>query len=403
MDLTGSRPPFPTAQPRAAMLRSRWWIRSSRSILGRRNAHEGAAVPRVIFDRKGLGVSQGGKLTVALPLFDAAISVETSWVDCCDLRITALGGGQDTGVLVDVDEGSNEVSVRDAWGRSGGKGSMKLQIEACVPQVFDLDIACGKGDIAVNPKLEGSASLSTQGNVAVRVVRGENIVIRAGADVTAKELEACDIDVKCKNLTSKVLRGNVISVHSGGSASLGGLYGSTISVKADDCISVSSAHGSLQAYAPSGSIILRGVSGSARVESGGDVNIHFDAISPSSISEVTSRKGRIAASCSPDVSVKVQSEGPSFDVESDHWVPGTEAGEGSLSGLKTELRSAANIAGGKVDARAARDQRLSGYEPEADTKGLPGAQLILCSAKGTSLESLGWMDAIKKRHGITSF
>lgn len=161
---------------------------------------------RVMVLQQRFETGQGGLMRVEMPSVRAHVQVLPMWAEHTEVEVYASEG--EAAPVVDRDGVELCVREADASSRTESAGAgTSILIRLLVPQICDVSVSTGGGNVLVADKLEGSLSvLSRAGDIDVNKVQGQFV-----------HLDACDangrggrIDVRKVLEGELALRGSVI-------------------------------------------------------------------------------------------------------------------------------------------------------------------------------------------------
>jgi len=381
-------------------------------------------------------VRQGGALAVNFGSSPrSVIKVVAAWQDFCVVEEAGEG------VVVSVDHEAQTLTISIKEEEEGKVEDVERKLRVSVPESFDVFIEANEAKISIQKKLQGDVSIQcTSGSVSVDKIRGMNITFTCGdADLTVKKLLEGNTSVVARSINAKMVNGDEIEMACTTNMSIDAMYGKQVQLQAGEDVRVGLINGNASIHSQRGNIQLSGLDGSfqALAERGNillQINKlvhHSSSSSSSSGSTAVATAGGITASVDPEMAAVVQCDSLAtagravVTIVSDAFEPiGTANTASSVrgkltgsSGMRSRplfARSSGEGGGGgsgKINLRGAEAQALhiigastrTGEEKDGSKsheEQEEQADLTLRAHGHIRLETLSWVEALRRKHGF---
>ncbi|KAG5183241.1 hypothetical protein JKP88DRAFT_195864 [Tribonema minus] len=353
-----------------------------------------------------LGIHSGGRLRVDLPSSCISVHAQSQWTDDLKASLVSTNGEQSCSpsdlICVTADATAQTCSITAAAGESLSGHELHLVL----PESFGLWVHVNEGKLTTTGKLKGDIHLRTDsGDIQVATIRGETVCLAAPHGSIAADTLEGGITIECTTATVKKLLSNGARISAAGDVAIGGMYDAHALIECPASVTVDSSHGHVEVRGGAREVRLLGVSGSAAVSAGGDVQLNFDALQDGSRSEVATSDGSVSVSAPEDASCTVDVAAGDVKIATAAFKGETSVttASGTIAGAAPE--PSRHGGGGKIDMQGAREQRLntfvSGDRQRASGNMKSETALHIRAPNGSVvLETLGWMDRIKRKHGF---
>jgi DNL zinc finger len=306
-------------------------------------------------------------------------------------------------------------------------------------------------NLRVQNKLLGDFAVQCSGgSIVLDKLRGSNLSFNTGdSDITVnKVIEGCS-SIHCRSITAQMVNGEEVRlvakqtisvgaiyaqqaiIQSGGDCKVGLLRGSAHVSSARGDVSLSGVDGSFDVVAEQGNVSLQLNKLSTDIPPGRDRNSYYgddrdkvhDAMA--GISTASAPNGSVAASVDPELVALLKCEtispgakpievlSDAFEVkdDTDTDTDGKQMVSGFLTGKSKAPKRATSRRGGhssgKIDLRGAESQAMQGYverQGSGDGAEEPSGVIPSLWLQGKDVirvETLSWIEAIRRRHGFS--
>lgn len=328
-----------------------------------------------------------------------------------------------------------------------------------IPEYFNMDVRARELELIVRNKFQGDFSISSEsGSVTIDKMRGSEINIDAGLSlVKVRKLLEGNANIIGSDIIAKMINGDCVKIDSRSGVDIEAMYSKSASVSChrDGNIGIGLLQGNIEAVmAGRGNTTISNIDGSFNVISqDGDVSLQINKLDLSISSSASALRGNLTAKVNPDVAVNLLCESTSpqtgrsvLTISSDTYVPYLDTVSGCdnlaqcedakavewISTLPTSLgqRKVGRLTGksssrqrnphfssqrssvsGKINLQGAEEQSLRTFQrgdvnvefSDGDGDGREiqeDVHLALQASGNVCVESLSWMEAIRRKYGF---
>ncbi len=382
---------------------------------------------RALTDIPNLPIHQGGNIRLNLgSLKNGSVRIKSSWQD--HVNLTA-----DEGVFdVQMNEEEQKLIVSR---KRGVSADVEGVIDIVTPEVINLNIMGQNTNIHIKNKIEGDVMIQCEsGDIQMDKVRGKSITIESNdANISSRKLiEGADVFIKGGKIRAKMINGDNVNVFSESSIDVGAMYTRLLTMKSKKDTTLGLMNGNAYVTSSTGSVTMNNIDGWFDISANNIVNLQVNKLSRHPSSALGCRvltKGSVFASVDPEVKASVDCFCMStagravVTIVSDSFQPldaapdqglsperaqGVLTGESKMSKRPTFSRGNGD-ASGKINLNGAELQAMSGPNHEnrggssdsnADNHTEDGFDLALHAYGHVRLETLSWIEIIKRKHGF---
>ena len=383
-------------------------------------------------------IRQGGSLYIdALggdPVAKLKIELVSQWQDYIEIESSV-------GFDAVVDEESQVMSI--------GRGEAGSFLRIITPEITNVFVRGGEIDLSLVNKFEGDISIEcTGGRVQMDKVRGMNINLDCGeaALVSKKLIEGDKVDISCGKMKAKMVNGEAVKLVSNpGGIEVGAAYINRLDVTGTKDVKIDLLNGESRIESVEGNLAISNIDGAFKmIAQKGNVHLQVNKLVQGRGSEVSAMRGGIQMSMDPEIKASIDAQclgagGRAIvSIVSDSFEESQElrgaAGEGGVraprsrnkhkQGLFTGQSAAAkrptfstpgSDRSGKIDLGGAEAQALQqtvtkegkreemplqGCQHEQEGEVDEGFDLTLISHGHIRVETLSWIEIIRRKHGF---
>lgn len=288
-----------------------------------------------------------------------------------------------------------------------------------IPEVFNIELEGKDSNITLCNKIHGDVAIKiNNGSIILDKVRGSSVNLFAGnGDVIVNKLLEGNIKLEANKLKAKMINGDIIDLNIVDTMDIEAMYSKKSYLNSTNNINVGIIHGQTNVNCQNGNIHIQGIDGSFDIVTNeGDIKLQVNKIKLKS--EALSKKGNITVSVDPEIitSVYLKSLSSNISIKSDAidfqqlYNDNNSIIEGKLTGKSraakrpifdrgTSLSGKINLEGADVQSM----QTIMNDDIDMDNTSLQtntNSSIKLTASKSIKLETLSWIEAIRRRHGL---
>eukprot|EP01041_Mallomonas_annulata_P002957 gene2957-5807_t len=345
----------------------------------------------------------------------STLNITSRWDDNCEMKFVQ---GEISNFEINYDKEMNHISV------SLNVPLQDSELYISIPEMTSIQVEACSLNLVTKNKILGDMLLQCKdGQIFLDKVRGDDIYLDCGtANIhISKQLEGRQVYLKGNDVIGKMIHGDSFNVISKGKTDLAAVYAQSTQIISDGTVSIGLIQGLSQVECKSGNVKLTGVDGPcAIVAHNGDASLQINQMNGHGVS-VTCSNGNVLLSVDPELVGNVHLEGgvgshsnietiPRVSVVSDAFSGDimSSTAIGTLSGLSAALKRPTFGTDGKASGKI----NLPGAEAQAQHWTKPSEKSIAEEEDSVStlrvqasgevrLETLSWMEAMRRRHGIS--
>lgn len=377
---------------------------------------------------------------------DCKLEISSAWQDHVNIESEGYGelgqGNCDSFLTIEESVEDETIAIRCHEDRAINDKSAKI-VKLTVPEMFNISIFAQGIQLELKNKIQGDFSLEcSSGRISIDKLRGLNLQFSCGsADLTIKKLLEGNMHVRANRVSGKMVNGDIVDIKCKDSIDIEAMYAKESTLVANGDVTVGLMHGATEVSSAEGDVKMSGIDGSFDIlAEKGHIVLQLNKLNSNNVSSIaTAKKGGITANVDPELATRVymkclsaETTKANVSVISDAFLhddsnkdePGKPSvrGEvvGTLSGLSKLLKRptfSKSNSSGKIDSHGADEQSLNtfsipgvvaanGNDESQLTEKLGGGPekfgLQLISFGNIRLETLSWIEAIRRKHGFSN-
>lgn len=386
--------------------------------------------------QRHLAISQGGRIILDFSEAAAAkINITSKWQDHCQISDESHHSLYQ--IAVGKSSNSCEICYKDG-DELAYKGDSPEKVpffDIIVPEIVNLTIVANDLDLNIKNKVMGDIDIMcSSGKINMDKIRGESLNFNCGqADIKVSKLLEGTSSIACRSFYGKMVNGENIKIISMQDVTIEAMYGDSSSINCMRNVHIDIAKGVTNINA-NGAITIKGIDGKFDARSQGKIDIQVNKLSPGSSSCAISSSSTVSAKIDPELtlqldcksdtttarnSITIVSEG---FLKHDNEIASEQITNPSsiqtISGIITSSKNNNNKrpdfairskGSGKIDLDGAEAQSLNAVTKQLDNKSNNNntnesknnyPSLLLSSKGHIRVESLSWIEAIVRNHGL---
>ena len=287
-------------------------------------AAEGVGSSHVLVLRERYEMGQGGVVRVDVPSRNVDVRVLPMWAEHAEVEVFASEGESAPSVALD----GLELRVEEHPDTPAGVAAeAPMLVRMLVPQICDVVVTTGGGNVHVADKLEGSLSVfSGAGAIDVNKVQGEVVRLDAcgdnglGGRIDVRKVIEGEIALRASVIECRRLQGPSIEIaappgaaESDSRVAVSSLYAGNVHIESAGVIDLGSAQGALEIVSD-GDVRIDSLTGSIRAVCGGEtLSVHVDALAGECDVRATRGDAAVSLASPLDTAVEVRGRRVDFD------------------------------------------------------------------------------------------
>ena len=382
-----------------------------------------------------LAISQGG--TIIIDFSEAAkakINITSKWQDHCQISDESH---HDLYQITNIDKSSNscEICYKDDESASKGGSPEKVPFfDIIVPEIVNLTIVANDLDLNIKNKVMGDIDIiCSSGKVNMDKIRGESLNFNCGqADIKISKLLEGTSSIACRSFYGKMVNGENIKIISMQDVTIEAMYGDSSFINCMRNVHIDLAKGVTNINA-NGAVSLKGIDGKFDARSQGKIDIQVNKLSPGSSSCAISSSSTVSAKIDPELTLQLRCKSDtttarnSITIVSEGFLKHENeiaseqlTNPSSIQTISGIIKSSKNNnkrpdfairskGSGKIDLDGAEAQSLNAVTKQLNNENKSNNEnesknnypSLLLSSKGhIRVESLSWIEAIVRNHGL---
>ena len=311
-------------QPGARFLRRRLCVPVTNIGARHTLAAEGVGSSHVLALRERFEMGQGGVVRVDVPSRKVDVHVLPMWAEHAEVEVFASESAAAPSVTLD---GLELRVLENCATPAGAAAEAPMLVRVLVPQICDVVVTTGGGNVQVTDKLEGSLSVfSGAGSIDVNKVQGEVVRLDAcgdgglGGRIDVRKVIEGEIALRASVVECRRLQGPSIEIVAPPGAGAGGsrvavssLYAGDVHIESAGGVELGSAQGALE-VASDGDVRIDSLTGSIRAVCGGaSLSVHVDVLAGECDVRSTGGDAAVSLASPLDAAVEVRGRRVDFD------------------------------------------------------------------------------------------